>query len=122
MSGLAGSGSCQVLATRLVAKLITETDPASRFDTYRNLALRLGYSPCAPDPVWVKPITLNVRGFISQTPPLSWSATYRVRPLGASLTSCGAEEPPCRVSVRITRSVFRSTSIITPPNSQLAYM
>ncbi len=42
MSGLAGSGSCQVLITRRVLKLRTEIDPAARLETYMNWALRLG--------------------------------------------------------------------------------
>ena len=42
MSGLAGSGSCQVCTTRRVRKLTTETEPARRLETYMKRALRLG--------------------------------------------------------------------------------
>ena len=42
MSGLAGSGSCQVLITRRVRKLTTEIEPAWRLETYMTRASRLG--------------------------------------------------------------------------------
>ena len=55
MSGLAGSGSCQVRMTRRVAKLTTDTDPCGRLDTYINSVSRLGYSPWASAPVLRNP-------------------------------------------------------------------
>ena len=42
MSGLAGSGSCQVWITRRVRKLTTEIVPAMRLETYMIAALAAG--------------------------------------------------------------------------------
>ncbi len=83
-------------------------------------AFRLGYRPWAPAPVRRNPITRNEYGSISHRPPFSWSAVYSVRPSGDSFTSCGLERPWLITSVRMTRWVPRSISIIRPANSQLA--
>ena len=74
MSGLAGVGICQVAITLRVLKLTTEIVPAVRFETYSTEASRLGYRPCAPAPVCRKPLTRNVDGLISHSPPVCWSA------------------------------------------------
>jgi hypothetical protein len=75
MSGDDPLGSHHFAIGRRVANEITLIEPSALFDTYRSLALRLGYRPCAPAPVSSKRITRNVRTRISQTPPSAMSAT-----------------------------------------------
>jgi hypothetical protein len=55
MSGLA-PGIRHVATTRRVLKLMTDTAPSERSETYRKRSSRLGYRPCAPAPVLMKPI------------------------------------------------------------------
>src|SRR5947209_5913036 len=68
MSGLE-PGIRHVAITLRVLKLITEIEPAERFETNSLVALRFGYSPCAPAPVATNPIRLKFGAANFQTPP-----------------------------------------------------
>ena len=75
MSGEPPPGITHVPATALVAKSMSEIVPASRFVTYSTFESRLTYKPCAPRPVGMKPVTVNVSPSTVYTPPRIMSAT-----------------------------------------------
>ena len=63
--------------------------PSPRFVTYSNRPSRLGYSPCVPTPVLMKPISLKLSPSMTNTPFAFMSATKKIFPSGETRMSCG---------------------------------
>ena len=85
MSGLPPPGIGQSATTLRVAKSSTDTPPLPpalpwilllpRLVTYSLVPSRLGYRPCVPMPVWMKPVSLNASPSIWKMPSAIMSAT-----------------------------------------------
>ncbi len=119
MSGLPPPGMRHFPTTLRVANESREMDPSPRFVTYRTLASRRGYRPCAPLPVGMKPILRKLSPSMTQTPLLFMSATYQTAPSEAIFMSCGIAFGASG-SVPTSCCLTTSTLINRPANSQVA--